>query len=139
MLRYRVKAKSEGELGGESLWSLLAENLTQRKIPMRRQTVAKKIHRAGDRVVGVTTDKYDRRQNIRARKGVVLATGGFEYNEELKREYLAGLSHLLLTATLAILVTVLKWRKSLALTYGICARWRRLWDTNSPNLNRRLA
>ena len=30
MLRYRVKAGTEGELGGESLWNLLSENLQQR-------------------------------------------------------------------------------------------------------------
>ena len=38
----------------------------------------------------MTTQKNDKPFNIRARKAVVLATGGFEYNEELKREFLAG-------------------------------------------------
>jgi succinate dehydrogenase/fumarate reductase flavoprotein subunit len=90
MLRYRVKAKVDGELGGESLWNLLSENLERRKIPVHRRTIAKRIIRSGDEVVGVATRKNDRSFNIRARKGVVLATGGFEYNEELKREFLAG-------------------------------------------------
>jgi succinate dehydrogenase/fumarate reductase flavoprotein subunit len=90
MLRYRVKASVEGELGGESLWNLLSENLERRKIPVYRHTIAKRIIRASDEIVGVETQKNDRLFNIRARKGVVLATGGFEYNEELKREYLAG-------------------------------------------------
>jgi succinate dehydrogenase/fumarate reductase flavoprotein subunit len=90
MLRYRVKAKVEGELGGESLWNLLSENLERRKIPVYRHTIAKKIIRFGDEVVGLTTQKNDNPFNIRARKAVVLATGGFEYNEELKREFLAG-------------------------------------------------
>jgi succinate dehydrogenase/fumarate reductase flavoprotein subunit len=90
MLRYRVKAKVEGELGGESLWNLLSENLERRKIPVHRHTTAKTIIRFGDEVVGVETQKNDRLFNIRARKGVILATGGFEYNEELKREFLAG-------------------------------------------------
>jgi succinate dehydrogenase/fumarate reductase flavoprotein subunit len=90
MLRYRVKASVEGELGGESLWNLLSENLQRRKIPVHRHTIAKRIIRCGDEVVGVATQKNDRPFNIRTRKGVVLATGGFEYNEELKREFLAG-------------------------------------------------
>ena len=80
----------EGELGGESLWDLLSENLERRKIPIHRHTTAKAIIRFGDEVVGVTTQKDDKSLNIHARKAVVLATGGFEYNEELKREFLAG-------------------------------------------------
>jgi succinate dehydrogenase/fumarate reductase flavoprotein subunit len=90
MLRFRVKAKTPGELGGTSLWNLLAENLGRRKIPIHRQTTAKKIFRSRDHVVGVAVEKEDQLSYIRTRKGVVLATGGFEYNEELKREYLGG-------------------------------------------------
>ena len=89
MLRYRVKAR-KGELGGESLWHLLSENLDRRKIPIHCHTTAKAIIRLGDEVVGVTAEKDDKCFNIHARKAVVLATGGFEYNEELKREFLAG-------------------------------------------------
>jgi succinate dehydrogenase/fumarate reductase flavoprotein subunit len=90
MLRYRVKAKRKGELGGESLWNLLSENLERRKIAVYHHSVAKEIIRYSDEVVGVAIQKNDRPHNIRARKGIVLATGGFEYNEELKREFLAG-------------------------------------------------
>lgn len=90
MLRYRVKAKAEGELGGVSLWNLLAEHLHRRKIPLHRQTIAKKIIRSGDEVVGVVTEKNGNFFNIRAKKGIVLATGGFEYHEDLKREFLVG-------------------------------------------------
>ena len=88
MLRYRVSARAEGELGGESLWNLLSENLLRRNIPVHRHTTATKIIRSDDEVVGVATQKEEQRFNIRARKAVVLATGGFEYNEELKREFL---------------------------------------------------
>jgi succinate dehydrogenase/fumarate reductase flavoprotein subunit len=90
MLRYRVKAKVHGELGGVSLWNLLSENLERRKIPVYRHAEAKKIIRFGGEVVGVVIEKNDQMLNIRARKGVVLATGGFEYNENFKREFLAG-------------------------------------------------
>lgn len=90
MLRYRVKGKTADELGGTSLWNLLVENLAQRNIPIYRYTTAKKILRSGDHVTGVAVKKEGRLCHIRARRGVVLASGGFEYNEELKREYLAG-------------------------------------------------
>src|SRR5215510_12173268 len=89
MLRYRVKPR-KGELGGESLWHLLSQNLDRRKIPVYRHTTAKAIIRLGDEVVGVTAEKGDKSFKIHSRKAVVLATGGFEYNEELKREFLAG-------------------------------------------------
>lgn len=90
MSRFRVKARVDGELGGASLWNLLADNLARRKIPIYRQTRAVKILASADRVAGVVIESAGRRKNLRARRGVVLATGGFEYNEELKREYLAG-------------------------------------------------
>lgn len=90
MRRYRVKAKRDGELGGESVWNLLSENVERRKISIHRQTAAKRLIRSGAEVIGVEAHKNGRHFKIRARKGVVLATGGFEYNEELKREYLAG-------------------------------------------------
>jgi len=89
MLRYRVRARTEGELGGESLWNLLSASLEKRKIPVHRNTTAKRLIRSGNEVVGVATQKDQQRFNIRARKAVVLATGGFEYNEEFKREFLS--------------------------------------------------
>ena len=90
MLRYRVKGRTEDELGGESLWNLLSANLARRNIFVHRHTTAKRLIRSGDEVVGVSAQKDGKPINIRARKGVVLATGGFEYNEDLKREFLAG-------------------------------------------------
>ena len=90
MLRFRVKGKHPDELGGTSLWNLLSDNLARRAIPIYRHTPARKILRSGDQVIGVLIEKEGRPYYLRARKGVVLATGGFEYNEELKREYLAG-------------------------------------------------
>ena len=90
MLRFRVKGKHPEELGGTSLWNLLADNLARRTIPIYRHAPARKLLRSGDQVTGVAIEKEGRPYYLRARKGVVLATGGFEYNEELKREYLAG-------------------------------------------------
>jgi succinate dehydrogenase/fumarate reductase flavoprotein subunit len=90
MLRYRVKGRRESELGGESLWNLLSENLRRRSVAVREHTTATRIVRSGDAVVGVEAEKDGRRFAVRARRAVVLATGGFEYNEEMKREFLAG-------------------------------------------------
>jgi 3-oxosteroid 1-dehydrogenase len=104
MLRFRVKGKHPNELGGTSLWNLLSNNLARRTIPIYRHASTRKILRSGDQVIGVLIEKEGRPYYLRARKGVVLATGGFEYNEELKREYLAGYPTLLM-ATRAIPAT----------------------------------
>jgi succinate dehydrogenase/fumarate reductase flavoprotein subunit len=89
MIRYRVKA-NDNERGGESMWNLLSRNVDKRKIRIHRQTAARKLLRAGDEIVGVECEQNGRRIKICARRAVVLTTGGFEYNEEMKREYLAG-------------------------------------------------
>lgn len=89
MIRYRVKASAQ-ERGGESMWNMLTRNVESRKIRVHLQTPAKKLLRADDEIIGVECDQSGRRFRIRARRAVVLTTGGFEYNEEMKREYLAG-------------------------------------------------
>ncbi len=89
MVRYGVKGK-EGELGGESLWCLLSQNVDQRNIQVYRQTIAKRLVRSGDKVVGVETEQGGRRLKVRARRGIILSTGGFEYNEVMKRDYFSG-------------------------------------------------
>jgi succinate dehydrogenase/fumarate reductase flavoprotein subunit len=89
MIRYRVKASAQ-ERGGESMWNLLTRNVESRKIRVHLQTPAKKLLRADGEIVGVECAHDGRRMNIRARRAVVLTTGGFEYNEEMKREFLAG-------------------------------------------------
>src|SRR6266576_2402987 len=89
MLRYRVKA-SASERGGESLWNLLDRNVNARNIRIYRQTAVTRLVRSEDEIVGVEADREGQRIRIRASRTVVLTTGGFEYNEEMKREYLAG-------------------------------------------------
>lgn len=89
MIRYRVKA-SDNERGGESLWNLLARNVEARKIGVHRKTAATKLIREENEIIGVEADQEGRRIGIRANRAVVLTTGGFEYNEEMKREFLAG-------------------------------------------------
>jgi 3-oxosteroid 1-dehydrogenase len=44
----------------------------------------------GNRVTGVAFDQEGARRTIEAGRGVILATGGFEWNEELKHTFLRG-------------------------------------------------
>jgi len=89
MLRFRVKGPV-GERGGASLWNLLSKNVQQRKIRLYQETPAKKLLRSGDEVIGVEANRAGDSFRVRARKAVVLASGGFEFNEEMKKEYLLG-------------------------------------------------
>jgi succinate dehydrogenase/fumarate reductase flavoprotein subunit len=89
MIRYRVKA-IDSERGGESFWNLLASNVGSRSIRIRRQTAATKLIRAEDGIIGVEAARENRQIRINARRAVILTTGGFEYNDELKQEFLAG-------------------------------------------------
>ncbi len=89
MTRYRVKGPP-GERGGVSLWNLLSKNVQQRKIRVCQQSPVKKLLRSGDEVVEVEAEIEGQCLRIRAKKAVVLATGGFEFNEDMKREYLLG-------------------------------------------------
>ncbi|MGB7952084.1 MAG: FAD-binding protein [Candidatus Binatia bacterium] len=89
MVRYRVK-DSAGERGGESLWNLLSGNVESRRIPVIRETRASRLVRSGDEIIGVECEPEAKRINLCARRAVILTAGGFEYNEAMKREYLAG-------------------------------------------------
>jgi succinate dehydrogenase/fumarate reductase flavoprotein subunit len=89
MLRFRVKGPA-GERGGASLWNLLSKNVDQRKIRIYRNTPVKKLSREKDDVVEVEAEKERSSFRVRAKKAVILATGGFEFNEEMKKEYLLG-------------------------------------------------
>lgn len=89
ILRFRVKGPA-GERGGASLWNLLAKNIQRRQIRVFQESPAKKLLRSGDEVVAVQAEREKNPFRVRARKGVILATGGFEFNEAMKKEHLLG-------------------------------------------------
>lgn len=89
MIRYKVKSPGS-ERGGESFFNLLGRNVEARKIRVHRQTAVTRLARSGEEIAGVEAEQNGRPIRIGARRAVVLTTGGFEYNEEMKREYLAG-------------------------------------------------
>ena len=87
-----MKRRVEGDLRGwgQALIGRLLKACLDRDIEILLETTARKLTLQGDRVVGATVTCGGAETTIRARRGVVLATGGFEWDEELKTTFLRG-------------------------------------------------
>jgi succinate dehydrogenase/fumarate reductase flavoprotein subunit len=75
---------------GQALVGRLLRACLDRGIEPKTEHAAKELIMEGGAVVGVVLDTPDGELRVRARKGVILATGGFEWNDELKRAFLRG-------------------------------------------------
>ena len=75
---------------GVQLLELLKAQLDKRGIEILYSTPAVELiqDNASGEIRGVSADNQGNRIAIKARKGVVLGTGGFEFNEEMKANYL---------------------------------------------------
>ena len=59
-----------------------------RDIPIWRNTSMSEIIFTDGKVIGIKATQGERTLNIKANKGVILASGGFEKNQELREQYL---------------------------------------------------
>jgi 3-oxosteroid 1-dehydrogenase len=75
---------------GNGLIAPLRLSLADRKIPLWLETPARELIEDEGRVLGVVAEKDGRSVRIRARKGVILAAGGFEANQAMREKYLPG-------------------------------------------------
>lgn len=75
---------------GQALIGRLLRACLDRGITPRTEWRAAALEVERGSVVGVTFDTPEGRRTVRAKSGVVLATGGFEWNEELRRAFLRG-------------------------------------------------
>lgn len=76
-----------GLRGGARLFRIIQDNIETRGIEVRLDTPARELSRDDMGVTGVILRSGDRDYFCRAGGGVVLACGGFEAGEELKRQY----------------------------------------------------
>jgi 3-oxosteroid 1-dehydrogenase len=73
---------------GAALVSRLRLTLKQADVPLWLNTPLKELITDGDgRVVGVLAERDGRPYRIRGRRGVMVATGGFEHNPEMRSRY----------------------------------------------------
>jgi 3-oxosteroid 1-dehydrogenase len=88
-LPWRFKSRRDRNLAmGNALVGMLRRSLMDRDIPLWLNTPAQELIVEDGRVVGVAAEKEGRPIRIRARKGVVLAAGGFEGNQAMREKYL---------------------------------------------------
>jgi succinate dehydrogenase/fumarate reductase flavoprotein subunit len=74
---------------GTALWSALSAAVATRPgVRVRWESPARRLLTEAGRVVGVEVGRDGDAVRIRARDGVVLACGGYEFDEELKRDHL---------------------------------------------------
>lgn len=76
---------------GQALAGALFKAVLDREIPVAFEKRARKLVKDGSRVIGVIAqDANGKDFRVRARRGVVIATGGFEWNETLVKTFLRG-------------------------------------------------
>lgn len=79
---------AKGLRGGARLFKILVDNVDDRHIPVWCDAPAQELVIDVDgQVVGAWIQRNGERTSVRARRGVVLACGGFEWAEDLKRQY----------------------------------------------------
>jgi succinate dehydrogenase/fumarate reductase flavoprotein subunit len=75
---------------GNALAGRLLKSLRDRAVPVRVNADIVRLHRDGDRIAGVIVRQDGEEKLIAARRGVVLAAGGFAHDTTLRRQLYPG-------------------------------------------------
>jgi succinate dehydrogenase/fumarate reductase flavoprotein subunit len=75
---------------GQALIGALLKGCLDREVPVMTGIRARDLVRSGDAVIGVRCERDGRDYWVKARKAVILATGGFEWNRDLVNAFLRG-------------------------------------------------
>jgi succinate dehydrogenase/fumarate reductase flavoprotein subunit len=87
-VRYRQFPPVADVRPGPGLWGVLEAAVRQREIPVALDTPVVDLVVDGDRVRGAIAEQGGELRTIAARAGVILASGGFEADPELRDTYL---------------------------------------------------
>lgn len=88
MMADRIERDCRGQ--GQALIGALYKGILDRGIPIHFETRARRLEVQGNRVIGVVATNETQELRYRARQGVIIATGGFEWNTNLVRSFLRG-------------------------------------------------
>jgi len=82
------KRKESTRRGGVRLMNMIFRNIEKRRIEVMLSTVAKRlVQNSEGRVVGLLAESQGRKIAVKANKAVILACGGFEFNDWLLKQY----------------------------------------------------
>jgi 3-oxosteroid 1-dehydrogenase len=73
--------------GGQALTAGLFAGVLRAKVPIWTETTLLGLKGDGDRIMGAVVDHGGREVTVTARRGVVLAAGGFDHNMEMRRKF----------------------------------------------------
>lgn len=81
----------DGLTGGDMLFQTFRHIVEDvQKTPVLYETPATQLIREGEKVIGVVARHKGTEIHIRARRGVIIASGGFQCNKELIKTYVSG-------------------------------------------------
>ena len=88
-LSWRIKRKRSRRLafGAASVTRLLS-SIKKRNIPIWRSSALKEFVVKDNKVIGAIIEKEGRLIKVQARRGVIVASGGFGQNQEMREKYL---------------------------------------------------
>jgi 3-oxosteroid 1-dehydrogenase len=95
MVKYRLRGRKRKRLGGrdpyltmgQALMTRLRMSLRDRGVPMWLSAPVTELVEENGRVAGAVVQRDGRDVRVEARRGVVIAAGGFERNDEMRRQY----------------------------------------------------
>ncbi|MDA3628415.1 3-oxosteroid 1-dehydrogenase [Saccharopolyspora oryzae] len=83
-----ARARRKHLLGlGQALTAGLRVGLRDAGVPVLLNTPLVELEQDGDRVTGVVVERDGERRTLHARRGIVLAAGGFEHNEVMRKQH----------------------------------------------------
>ncbi len=80
-----------GTIGQAAMWSKIRKAAEDRKIKVMYETPALELMQAPSReIIGVLAESGGKKIKIKAAKAVILACGGFEFNEDMNKQMIPG-------------------------------------------------
>jgi len=80
------------KMNGEAFFTALRGGVEQRGIKIMYETAARQLitNDAGEVIGAVAEQKGGKKISVKAKKAVIITTGGYEYNKEMRRAFLEG-------------------------------------------------
>ncbi|MDY7080377.1 MAG: FAD-binding protein [Chloroflexota bacterium] len=77
-----------GTFGREGVWKVVAENVEDREIDILYETPGKRLVQAcNGEIIGIIAESGGQEIAIKAKRAVILTTGGYEFNEQMQKDY----------------------------------------------------